>query len=120
MSLRYLMIWSSVGIVVILPAFALVRWRVISARKLADRIISELKAKGEQTSGYNRKALAAQLLLSGWKTRLLTLRIQGVTIPDIYLQEWACIERRIKRVKLVWIILGVVFLVVLKSLIQSE
>ncbi len=59
-------------------------------------------------------------MLSGWKTRLLTLRIQGVTIPDIYLQEWACIERRIKRVSLVFILFAVVFLVVLKSLIQSE
>jgi hypothetical protein len=118
MSLRNVISWSIVGIFVIIPAIALARWRVIAARKLADRLVSDLRAKGERLSERDRKAFVAQLIISGWKTRALALRIQGVAIPDTYLQEWAGIVRRIKRLTLVWIIIGIVVWSALKTFIQ--
>ncbi len=119
MSLRDVLIWSSIGILII-PAVTLARWRAITARKLVDRLVSDLRAKGEQPTEKDRKVFVAQLMLSGWKTRALTLRIQGASIPDTYLREWACFERRRKRLTLVVIVVGVVVLVTLKTLFLSQ
>jgi len=99
---------------------ALALWRVIAARKLANRIVSDLTARGQQLPEKDRKAIVAQLMVSGWKTRLLTVKVQGPPIPDIYLMQWATIDRRIKRLGLVGIIVGVVILIALKTLIREQ
>jgi hypothetical protein len=120
MSLQDVLIWSCVVIFVIVPAVALARWRVIAARKLTNRIVSDLKASGEQLPEQDRKAIVAQLMVSGWKTRMLTVKVQGPRIPDIYLVEWATIDRRVKRLRLVGIMAGVVILIALKTLIREQ
>jgi hypothetical protein len=120
MSSRDLLIWSTVGIFVIAPAVALARWRTVAARRLVDRLLSELRARGEQPTEKERKAFIAELLLSSWKTRALTIRVQGVIIPDSYLREWADIDRRLKRLRLAAIVVAVVALVVLKNVILSD
>ena len=120
MSPRDILIWSCVGVFVIVPAVALARWRVVAARKLADRLVLDLTAKGEQLSEKARQAFVAQLMLSGWKTRMVTIKVQGPPIPDTYLLEWAIIDRRFKRLRLVGIIVGVVILIALKTLILNQ
>jgi hypothetical protein len=120
MQMRDVLIWTGVGIFVIVPAVMLARWRVIAARKLVARLVSDLTAKGEQVSEKDRQAFVAQLMLSGWKTRLLTLRIQGHPIPETYLREWGAIEHRIKRLRLVGIIIGVAILIALKTFVLAQ
>ncbi len=120
MSLQNIFIWSSIGLFAIVPAVGLARWWVVAARRLVDRLVSDLQAKGEQPSERDRKAFVAQLMISGWKTRALTFRLQGVVIPDAYLEDWARIQRRIRRATLVWIVVGVAILMALKSFVLSQ
>ena len=116
MSSRYVLFWSFVGLFVLAPLVVLAQWRTNAARKLAGRLIADLEMNGRRCTGNELEGFVSRLLLSGKLISKLSPTIPGPPIPEAYLQEWAVIERRFKRIRLVLCAVAFIGIIALKEL----